>query len=32
MMDSEIKKRGLTWPHFEPGEAADLTAFLLSTR
>jgi mono/diheme cytochrome c family protein len=31
MMASEIKKRGLTWPRFEPGEAADLVAFLLST-
>ncbi len=31
-MASELKKRDLTWPHFEPGEAADLAAFLLSTR
>lgn len=30
-MALEIEKRGLKWPRFEPGEAADLTAFLMST-
>ncbi len=31
-MDEELPQRGLPWPRFEPGEAADLTAFLLAKR
>jgi mono/diheme cytochrome c family protein len=31
-MDRELRARNLAWPHFEPGEAADLTAFVLSRR
>lgn len=31
-MDRELRSRNLPWPHFEPGEAADLTAFVLSRR
>lgn len=31
-MQQELRARGLPWPRFEPGEAADLTAFLLSRR
>jgi mono/diheme cytochrome c family protein len=32
IMAGEIEKRGLAWPRFEPGEAGDLAAFLLSAR
>ena len=32
LMDKELRKRGLAWPLLAPGEAADLTAFLLTTR
>lgn len=31
-MEEELRKRGLPWPRLESGEAADLTAFLLSRR
>jgi cytochrome c2 len=31
-MSLELQKRGLTWPRFEAGEAADLAAFLVSRR
>lgn len=31
-MERELRTRGLPWPRLEPGEAADLTAFLLSRR
>lgn len=31
-MERELRTRGLPWPRFERGEAADLTAFLLSRR
>jgi mono/diheme cytochrome c family protein len=31
-MERELRARGLPWPRLEPGEAADLTAFLLSRR
>ena len=31
-MEQQHQKRGLAWPQFEPTEAADLTAFLLSWR
>ena len=31
-MDQELRSRNLPWPRFEPGEAADLTAFVLSRR
>lgn len=31
-MEEELRKRGLPWPRLEGGEAADLTAFLLSRR
>ncbi len=32
MMDIEMRTRNLPWPRFELGDAADLTAFLLSRR
>ena len=32
LMDQELHKRGLAWPLLEPGDAADLTAFLLTSR
>ena len=32
LMDQELRRRGLAWPLLAPGEAADLTAFLLTTR
>jgi Ni/Fe-hydrogenase subunit HybB-like protein/mono/diheme cytochrome c family protein len=31
-MNRELEKRGLRWPRFDPGEAADLAGFLLSRR
>ena len=31
-MDRELRARNLPWPRFELGEAADLTAFVLSSR
>jgi cytochrome c2 len=31
-MERELRARGLPWPRLETGEAADLTAFLLSKR
>ncbi len=31
-MEEQLRKRGLGWPRFEPGDAADLTAFLLQRR
>lgn len=31
-MERELRTRGLPWPRLDPGEAADLTAFLLSRR
>jgi Ni/Fe-hydrogenase subunit HybB-like protein/cytochrome c2 len=31
-MDRELRARGLPWPRLEAGEAADLTAFLVSRR
>ncbi len=31
-MEEEARKRGVLWPRFQPGETADLTAFLLSKR
>ncbi len=31
-MEQELRRRGLPWPRLEPGEAADLTAFLLGRR
>jgi cytochrome c2 len=31
-MAQELEKRGLAWPRFAPGEAADLAAFLLGPR
>lgn len=31
-MERELRQRGLTWPRFEQGEPADLTAFLLTSR
>jgi len=31
-MERELRTRGRPWPRLEPGEAADLTAFLLSRR
>ncbi len=31
-MERELRTRGLTWPRFEQGEPADLTAFLLTSR
>jgi mono/diheme cytochrome c family protein len=31
-MEQELRKHGIPWPRFEPGDAADLTAFLLTSR
>lgn len=31
-MEQELKSRGLVWPRLMPGDAADLTAFLVTTR
>jgi mono/diheme cytochrome c family protein len=31
-MERELRARGLAWPQFEPGEAADLLAYLLTVR
>lgn len=31
-MEQELRKHGFAWPRLEPGDAADLTAFLLSRR
>ena len=31
-MDQELRRHGLQWPRLETGDAADLTAFLLSRR
>lgn len=31
-MEQELRKHGFPWPRFGPGDAADLTAFLLSRR
>ena len=31
-MEQELRKHGFPWPRLEPGDAADLTAFLLSRR
>lgn len=31
-MEQEVRKRGQTWPRLEPGDAADLAAFLLPSR
>ncbi len=31
-MEQELRRHGLAWPRLEPGDAADLTAFLLSRR
>jgi cytochrome c2 len=31
-MEQELRKHGLPWPRLEPGDAADLTAFLLTRR
>lgn len=31
-MEQELRKRGMAWPNLEPGEAADLAAFLLQAR
>jgi cytochrome c2 len=31
-MEQELRKHGFPWPRFEPGDAADLTAFLLTRR
>jgi cytochrome c2 len=31
-MEQELRKHGFSWPRFEPGDAADLTAFLLARR
>ena len=31
-MEQELRKHGLAWPRLEPGDAADLTAFLLTRR
>ncbi len=31
-MEQELRRQGRAWPRFAPGEAADLTAFLLATR
>ncbi|MBI3491790.1 MAG: c-type cytochrome [Acidobacteria bacterium] len=31
-MDQELRRHGLAWPRLEPGDAADLTAFLLNRR
>ena len=31
-MEEQVRQRGLTWPHMEPGETADLAAFLIVNR
>ena len=31
-MEQELRKHGFPWPRLEPGDAADLTAFLLTRR
>lgn len=31
-MEQELRRRSLPWPRFEPGDAANLTAFLLQRR
>ncbi|HWP99266.1 MAG TPA: cytochrome c [Vicinamibacterales bacterium] len=31
-MEEQLRRRGLVWPRFGPGEAADLAAFLLVSR
>jgi Ni/Fe-hydrogenase subunit HybB-like protein/cytochrome c2 len=31
-MDAELRSRNLAWPRLDPGDAADLTAFLLTRR
>ena len=31
-MEKELRKQGLVWPRFQPGDAADLAAFLLAKR
>ena len=31
-MEQELRKQGRAWPRFAPGEAADLTAFLVAAR
>jgi len=31
-MDAELRSRNLPWPRLDPGDAADLTAFLLTRR
>ena len=31
-MEQELRKHGFPWPRLEPGDAADLTAFLLARR
>jgi cytochrome c2 len=31
-MEQELRIRGLAWPRLQPGDAADLTAYLLSAR
>jgi cytochrome c2 len=31
-MEQELRRHGIPWPRLEPGDAADLTAFLLSRR
>lgn len=31
-MEQELRRQGRAWPRFAPGEAADLTAFLLASR
>ncbi len=31
-MEQELRSRGLTWPRFERGEAAELIAFIISAR
>lgn len=31
-MEQELRKHGLAWPRLEPGDAADLTAFLMTRR
>ena len=31
-MEEETRRRGLLWPRFQPGDTADLAAFLLARR
>jgi hypothetical protein len=31
-MEREVRARSLPWPRLEPGEAADLAAFLIGQR